>query len=557
MECFGEDPYLTGVMATASVRGYQENAMAACLKHFIGYAESEGGRDYRYTSISPRALYEVHLQPYKAGIEAGAASVMSAFNDINGIPASGNRFTLTDVLRDQLGFEGIVVSDWCSVEELVIHGVAEDLKEAAEKGICAGVDVDMVGCAYERFLEQSIEEGRISIEVIDQAVRRILRVKFQMGLFEHPYVEEGKTITSPLPELHRQIARRLSLESFVLLKNDNHLLPLNPDTLSSVALIGPSATADIDMYSSWARANRVPENVITLLDGVTARVGAACNVRHAKGCDYETNDASGFDEAVALANQSDVVVACLGEPGALSGENKSRANINVPGVQMDLLRKIKATGKPLVVVLTNGRPLCIEELSGLADALLDIWLPGVEVGSATAAVLFGDESPSGKLAMTFPRHVGQIPVYLGQRLSGRPTEGHYLDCPMEPLYGYGYGLSYTTFEYSDIRLSKSEFTRDETLRAEITVTNTGQRAAKETVLWYIRDHVGTYTRPLKELKHFEKQEIAAGESRRFVFEIVPRRDLAYPDNNGNMLLEPGLFTVFAGSEKEAQFRLIK
>lgn len=558
-ECFGEDPYVNSVFAVASVQGFQgenlaaRNTIAACLKHYVGYSESEGGRDYSYADVSTRTLQEVYLPPYKAGVQAGVCTLMSAFNDLSGIPATANHYLLTEVLRGQWGFDGFVLSDWEAVKQLVTQGYAEDDADAAEKAIEAGVDMDLRDGFYFNHLENLVNEGRVSVETVDEAVHRILRVKFRLGLFERPYVEEVPEKERILKKDYLAIAKELAAESVVLLKNENKVLPINKK-VKSLAVIGPLASNKQDLLGSW-RGRGKAEDVISILEGIKERAGETCQVHHAIGCAIDDVNKDGFSEAVRAAQVSDVVLLCLGENARMSGENASRSSIELPGVQEELLAVISKTNKPIVLLLSNGRPIDLNRIEPKVAAILEVWQPGIQGGPAVAEILFGDRNPSGKLSITFPRTTGQIPIYYNHRSSSRPKKGRYQDIPTEPMYWFGHGLSYVRFEYGQIKLSRDTISRNEELIAQVTVTNTGERKGKETVLWYIRDHVGRITRPVKELKYFEKREILPGQNYTFRFTINPKRDLSYPDDNGHPILEEGRFSVWTGNQKAASFTL--
>lgn len=540
-EGYGEDPYVNSVFSAATVRAYQgdsladEGSIAACLKHYIGYGASTGGRDYSCTEISDQALWDTYMPPYRAGVEAGAATVMSSFNDINGVPSTANRFLLTDVLRKRLGFGGFVVSDWNAVEQLVSQGVAADRAQAAVKALKAGVDMDMGDNVYAQTLSQAIEHGDLDLAVLNTAVARVLDLKFRMGLFENPYTPELPESERMVLPQSREVARRLARESMVLLKNDNGLLPLAGDT--RIAVIGPLADATGHMLGSWWGHGR-DEDVTSILDGVKSRWGAG--VVYSRGCDYDGNDSSMFADAVLAAADADVVLLCLGEKREWSGENASRASIELPAIQQRLLEAVAGTGKPVVLVLTNGRPLVLTGQEPLCAAILEMWQPGIEGGAALADVLAGDVCPSGKLAMTFPRHVGQVPVYYCERPRARRDQGFYQDIPTEPLYEFAYGLSYTEFDYSDIDVRANA---DGTYTASVAVTNTGDRDALETVHWFISDPACSISRPGKELKYFDKQMIEKGKTRVFTFNIDPSRDFAFVDSNGRSFVEAGEYVI--------------
>lgn len=554
MEGYGEDPYLTSVMCRAAVRGYQGDDMsgdgkiAACLKHFVGYAASEAGRDYVYTEISNQTLWDTYFPPFEAGVEEGVATVMSAFNDINGIPASANRYTMTDVLKERWKFDGFIVSDWDAVIQLRNQGVAETDKDAAALAINAGVDMDMMDGLYLKHVEELLKDGVVSQKTVDESVRRVLRVKFRLGLFEHPYTE-----VKPENEIYLQPSslasvEQLAQESIVLLKNSDSALPLSG--VKNIALVGPLADNSWDLIGNWVGRGRKDE-LVTILDGMRKEFCPASNILYSEGCKVNAEIPGGIEAAVRAAKNADVVMLCLGEESGWSGENCSRSSISFPAVQERLLAEIHKTGKPMVVLVSSGRPVDLTRIAPLSDALLEIWKPGTMAGNAVAGILSGKYNPSGKLTMTFPYTLGQVPIYYNRRNSARRgTQGVYKDdVPVEPLYEFGYGLSYTTFDYSPITLSSENADRNGAVTAMVTVTNTGNRDGKETVQWYVCDPYCSIARPVRELKFFEKEMILAGESRDFVFEIVPERDLSYINAKGERFLESGEYIIMTGNQK--------
>ena len=549
-EGYGEDPYLTSVFGAASVKAYQGDDLsepgniAACLKHYVGYGASEAGRDYVPVEISRQALWDTYLPPFEAGIKAGAATVMSSFNILSGIPGSANRYTLTEILKEKWGHDGFTVSDWNSVLQLINQGMAGNGKDAAMHAINTGVDMDMVDALYMKHLEELVTEGKVPMERVDDAVRRILKLKFRLGLFETPYTEaRPETDWVLLPE-SRDIALRLAEESMVLLKNGNGILPLKKDC--KVALIGPMAKNREDLLGSWHGRGRA-EDVISIFEGLSEVMP---EVLYSKGCDFDGEDCSGFDEAVKAASEADVAVLCLGEKFNWSGENASRSDISLPRIQEELLKAVKSAGKPVVVLLSNGRPLDLTRISPMADAVLEIWQPGVMAGPAVTSVLTGKTNPSGRLTATFPYTAGQIPIYYNHRNAARPDSwGRFQDIPSTPMYEFGYGLSYTSYEYGALSVSTDSFTVNDTVTASVTVTNTGDMDGKETVQWYICDPYSTITRPVKELKHFEKKLIPAGESCTFTFEIDPMRDLSFVNEDGERFIEPGKFRIIVGDQE--------
>ena len=544
-ECYGEDPYLNTVFGIASVKGYQGEklsdpySIAACLKHYVGYGVSEGGRDYRYTDISPQALWETYLPPYEAGVKAGAATLMSSFNDISGIPATSNHYILTEILKNKWQHDGFVVSDWNAIEQLIYQGVAKDRKEAAYKAFHAGVEMDMRDNVYCEYLEQLVAEKKIQVSQIDDAVARILRLKFRLGLFDERYLQQEDIA----------LAGRLAEESMVLLKNANNLLPFS-SMIKKVAVIGPIAKDSVNLLGAWAFKGKA-EDVETIYEGMQKEFGDKVRLDYEQGCALDGSDESGFSAALKTAEASDVVVLCLGESKQWSGENASRSTIALPDIQEKLLLHLKQANKPIVLVLSSGRPLELIRLEPQVEAIIEMWQPGVAGGTPLAGILSGRVNPSGKLSVTFPLSTGQIPVYYNMRQSARPFDamGDYQDIPTEPLYSFGYGLSYTTFVYSDAKLSSLKIRKDQKITAEVTVTNAGKVEGKETVLWYVSDPFCTISRPMKELKFFEKQSLNAGESRVFRFDIDPMRDLSYTDATGKRFLEPGEFIVSVGGRK--------
>ncbi|RUT67979.1 beta-glucosidase BglX [Flavobacterium cupreum] len=553
-EGYGEDPYVNAVFGVASVQGYQGKnlsdpfSIAACLKHYVGYGMSEGGRDYRFSDVSAQSLWETYLPPYKACIDAGAATVMSGFNDISGVPATSNYYTLTEILKKQWKFDGFVVSDWNAVEQLIYQGVAKDKKEAGQKAFMAGVEMDMKDNIYLENFTALIAEKKIPISAIDDAVSRVLRVKFNLGLFDNPYTEIVDEPSRYLQPKSKQLATNLAEESMVLLKNKSNTLPLS-SKINKIALIGPMAKDKENILGSWS-FNGKSEDAETLFEGIQKEIKNAA-INYALGCDFDGVDESGFVEAVAKANESDVIVLCLGEKKTWSGENASRSTIALPEIQEKLVSALKKTGKPIVLVLSNGRPLELVRVEPLVDAIVEIWQPGVAGGTPLAGILSGRINPSAKLAITFPLTTGQIPTYYSMRQSARPfdKQGDYQDISTEPLYWFGHGLSYTNYKYSPVKLSATKINKNQKITVNVDITNTGKVDGKETVFWYISDPVASISRPVKELKFFEKKEIKAGQKVTFKFEIDPKSDLNYFDSTGNKILEPGNFYIYVGNEK--------
>jgi beta-glucosidase len=577
----GEDPFLGSLIAAAMVKGYQgndlskEDAVLSCVKHFALYGASEAGRDYNTVDMSRLRMYQDYLPPYRAAVNAGAASVMSSFNEIDGVPATGNKWLLTDLLRKEWGFKGFVVSDYTSVNEMINHGMG-DLQAVSALSLRAGLDMDMVGEGFLTTLKKSLTEGKITIQLIDAACRRILEAKYKLGLFTSPYrnTSEARTSAEIMTAATRKQAREAATRSFVLLKNNAQTLPLKKN--STVALVGPLADNKRNMLGTWSVSGDWKESV-TILEGIKAAMGNTGSVTYAKGADISSDsfevarsNALGVEiekdkrkpedmisEAVNVAAKSDVIVAVVGEAADMSGEASSRSDIGIPESQKALLRALKKTGKPLVIVLLNGRPLTLEWEAANADALLDIWFGGTETGNAVADVLFGDYNPSGKLSMTFPKNVGQIPLYYAHKNTGRPFnqepfakfKSNYLDVENEPLYPFGFGLSYTQFSYSDLSLSSNSMRAGEKITATITVTNSGNYDGEETVQLYIRDLVGSVTRPVKELKSFQKIFLKKGESKTVSF-TISNEDLKFYNADLKWVSEPGEFEVMVGTDSQ-------
>ena len=557
-EGYGEDPYTNSVFGVATIKGYQGNklsdpySIAACLKHYIGYSLSEGGRDYRYADVSAQTMWETFMPPYEAGVKAGAATLMSAFNDISGIPASANYYTLNEILKQRWKHEGFVVSDWGSIENLIPQGFAKDKKEATLKSFLAGVEMDMVDNLYVENLPLLVKENKIPMSKIDDAVRRILRLKFQLGLFDNPYVQELSEKERYYQPESMAIAAKLAEESMVLLKNNNKTLPIT--NAKQIALIGPMVKDSINMMGSW-EGQGVPEAVETIYAGFEKEFNGKANLNYAKGCDFDGTNETGFSDAIAAAQKSDIIVVCIGEMKKWSGENATRSTIALPLIQHKLVQALKSTGKPIVLVLSNGRPLELGDLDNLCDAIVEIWQPGIAGGTPLAGIIAGRLNPSGKLAITFPLTTGQIPTYYNMRQSARPKLGGYQDVSSEPKYWFGHGLSYANFSYGSVKLSDTIITKNKKIIATINVTNTSAVDGKETVLWFIADPVASITRPMKELKFFEKLEIKAGETKIFKFEIDPLRDLSFPDANGLKHLETGDFFLLINNQK-VKFELV-
>ena len=556
VEGSGEDPYLGSLMAAARVRGYQggdlaaNNTIVACAKHFAGYGDAEGGRDYNTVDMSERTFREVYLKPFQSAVEAGAGTLMASFNEIGGVPSSANHQLLTRILRDEWKFDGFVVSDWNSVGELIQHGVANDLAQAAELGINAGVDMDMESDAYISSLKNLVSAGKVSPSTVDESVRRILRVKFRLGLFDDPYRycdaarEKAQTRSKEIVSATRTMAAK----SIVLLKNDGDILPLKKN-IGTVAVIGPLASSQRDPLGAWA-AQGDAGDVVTVVEGITQKLSTA-HVLYAEGCGITDSSKNGFATAVGVAKKADVAILVLGEAVTMSGEAYSRSRIDLPGVQQELAEAICAAGKPVIVVLMNGRPLAVPWIAEHATALVEAWFLGVQSGNAIADVLFGEVNPSGKLPVTFPRAVGQIPIYYNHKNTGRPCDPHnhytsgYLDLDNTPLFPFGFGLSYSKFEYSHLTLSAPSMKMDGSVTATVEVKNSGTRTCEEVVQFYIRDLVGSVTRPVKELKGFSRVVLQPGETKKIEFTITPEH-LKFYTLDMMFTLEPGDFVLYVG-----------
>lgn len=545
-EGYGEDPYTNGVFAAASVRGYQgddmsaENRMAACLKHYVGYGASEAGRDYVYTEISAQTLWDTYLLPYEMGVKAGAVTLMSSFNDISGVPGSANPYIMTEILKKRWKHDGFIVSDWGAVEQLKNQGLAATKKDAARYAFNAGLEMDMMSHAYDRHLKELVEEGKVTMAQVDESVRRVLRVKFRLGLFERPYTPVTNEKDRFFRPQSMAVAAQLAAESMVLLKNDNQILPLT--NKKKIAVVGPMAKNGWDLLGSWCGHGK-DTDVEMLYDGLTAEFGGDAELRYAMGCKPQGNDRSGFAGALDVARWSDVVIVCLGEMLTWSGENASRSTIALPQIQEELVKELKEAGKPVILVLSNGCPLELNRMEPLCDAILEIWQPGINGARSMAGILSGRINPSGKLAMTFPYSTGQIPIYYNRRKSGRGHQGFYKDITSDPLYPFGHGLSYTEFKYGTVTPSATKVKRGDKLSAEVTVTNTGSRDGAETVHWFISDPYCSITRPVKELKHFEKQLIKVGETKTFRFDIDLERDFGFVNEDGKRFLEAGEYHI--------------
>jgi beta-glucosidase len=587
----GEDPYLGSKMARAMVKGYQgtdlskDNTVMACVKHFALYGAAEAGRDYNTTDMSRIRMYNEYLPPYKAAIDAGVGSVMSSFNEIDGIPATGNHWLLTDLLRKQWGFKGFVVSDYTSVSEMTAHGMG-DLATVSALALKAGLDMDMVSEGFLTTLQKSLKAGKVTLKQINDACQRILEAKYKLGLFDDPYryINDSRPEREIFTPENLQAARETAARSMVLLKNERQVLPLKKS--GTIALIGPLANNHNEMLGTWAVSGDKTKS-ITVQEGLENVAGSGVQILFAKGANITDDTAFAkrispfaeptevdaltpevmIQEAVEVAEKADVVVAVVGEAAEMSGESSSRTNLDLPGSQRKLIEALVKTGKPLVVVLMNGRPLTIPWLDAQAPAILEAWFAGTEAGNAIADVLFGNYNPSGKLTTSFPRNVGQIPVYYNHKNTGRPYEGgnpkfksDYLDVDNSPLYPFGFGLSYTTFTYDTVQLSRNTLHPGQSITASIFVKNAGNVAGEETVQLYIRDLAGSVTRPVKELKGFQKISLKAGEMKKVQF-TISENDLKFYNSDLKYVSEPGEFKLFIGTNsrdvKEAGFRLVK
>jgi len=572
VEGAGEDPFLGSAFAVARVRGLSGGtgavgtSMIATAKHFVAYGAAEGGRDYNTADLSDRTLREVYLPPFRAAVEAGAGSVMAAFNELAGVPMHSNRRLLRNVLRDEWGFRGMVVSDWAGIAQQLAQGVAATPADAASLSLSAGVDVDMVSRIYLQELPTIVRRDPRLSRAIDDAVRRVLQAKLSLGLFDDPYRysdvarEALRTLT---PEA-RALSRKAARESLVLLENRGAILPLQKG-LATLAVVGALADDTHAVLGSWSASGR-PEEAVSLLAGIRAAVSPKTRVVYARGASPSSDDSSGFTEAERAAQSADAVIAVVGETEDMSGEARSRAQLDLPGAQQALIERLAATHKPLVVILMNGRPLVLSRLVPLAPAVLEAWYPGTEAGYAVADVVFGDHDPSGKLPISFPRTVGQVPMYYAHKSTGRPPSdsdpytSKYIDVAVTPLYAFGHGLSYTRFEYDGPRLSATRLDPEQALRVEVTVRNTGQRGGDEVVQLYLRDDVASFTRPVRTLRGFARVSLPPGGAQEVTF-TLDRDDFALLDADGKRVIEPGTFTVFvggsSGAERSAQFEVTR
>ncbi len=564
MEGAGEDTYLGSKIAYARVKGFQGNKLGdlnsvmACVKHFAAYGAGVGGRDYNSVDMSERMLWETYLPPFKAALDAGAATFMNSFNDINGIPATGNAHLQRDILKGKWNFQGFVVSDWGSIGEMVAHGYSKDLKEAAYSAITAGSDMDMESNAYRYNLAQLVKEGRVSVDLVDDAVRRILRKKFELGLFDDPYkYSDAKREEKALNNLeHRKAAREMAEKSIVLLKNENQTLPISK-SVKTIAFIGPMVKeykANMGFWAVELPEVKYDQWVVSQWDGLQNKVGKNTKLLYAKGCDVTGDNKDGFAEAVETAKQADVVILSIGERHDMSGEAKSRSDIHLPGVQEDLVKAVMATGKPVVVLINAGRPLVFNYTADNVPAILYTWWLGTEAGNAIANVLFGDYNPSGKLPMTFPREVGQVPIYYNHFSTGRPAKDEnstnyvsaYIDLKNSPKFPFGYGLSYTTFDYSGLKLSSTKIKSNETIKVSFQLKNTGKVAGEEVAQLYLKDKFGSVVRPVLELRDFQKVKLNAGETKTIEF-TIDKEKLSFYNNKLEWVAEPGDFEVMIGT----------
>lgn len=563
----GEDVYLGSLIAAARVKGFQGdnlsavNTVVACVKHYAAYGATMAGRDYNTVDMSLNELWNTYLPPFKAALDAGCGTIMTSFNDLNGIPATGNKYLVKDILRDKWNFNGFVVTDYTSINEMIPHGYAKDEKHSAEIAMNAGVDMDMQGGVYMNHLKTLIEEGKVSEKDVTEAARAILKIKYKLGLFEDPYryCDANREKTDILTPANKEAARDMARKSMVLLKNDKQTLPLKEN--KRVALIGPLAKDKYEILGCWSAMGNRDTIPVSVYDGLVEAIGKD-KISYTKGCDIQSEDTKGFAEAIRVAAASDVVVMVMGEFHNMSGENNSRTNLSLPGVQVDLLKAIKKTGKPLVLVLMNGRPLTINWEKDNLDAILEAWFPGTMGGAAIADVLTGKYNPSGKLTMTFPQNVGQIPLFYNHKNTGRPYDpnvpqfaygSRYWDVSNEPLYPFGYGLSYTTFTYSDLTLSSKEITKDSPLKVSVKLTNSGEYDGEEVVQLYTRDLVGSVTRPVKELKGFKKVFLKAGESKVIDFTLSVN-DLRFYNSQLEYVYEPGDFHLFVGGSSDTKLK---
>ena len=563
----GEDVFLTNEIAKANVKGFQgddlskNNTILACAKHFVGYGAAQGGRDYHTVNMGQDELRNVYLPPFKAAVDAGVQTLMTAFNELNGVPATGNKFIFRDILRDEWGFKGFVVTDYTAINELVQHGFAENEKRATEIAIKAGVDMDMMSGANRFYLEALVNEGKVDADLVNDSCRRILFIKFKLGLFDDPYryCDENREKEVTYKSEYLESARKSAAISSVLLKNDDNSLPLTKN--QTIALIGPLVKDKENIIGNWAAAGDRNGKAISIYDGIKTYLGDA-KILYAKGCNIKNDDKSGFQEAISLSRKADKIVLVMGEDYHMSGEAASRTNIKIPGIQTELIKTLKeeVPDKKIILILMNGRPLDLSEEDSLVDSILEIWFPGTIGGFGIADVLFGVYNPSGKLPITFPRNIGQVPIYYNVKNTGRPIplenpnedyKSNYIDSPNTPLYPFGHGLSYTTFEYSDISLSSNIIGESDILSISVNITNSGNYDGHEIVQLYIHDKVGSITRPVKELKGFSKIFIKKGENKTVNFQLTCKDFKFF--NGKDFIFEPGEFEVAIAGSSDFSF----
>ncbi|MBU2927661.1 beta-glucosidase BglX [Winogradskyella psychrotolerans] len=566
----GEDVYLNNEMGKAYVYGFQgddlsqPNTILACAKHYVAYGAAQAGRDYHTTNMGEGELRNVYLPPFKAAVDAGVETFMSAFNELNGVPTSGNKFTLRDILRDEWKFDGFVVSDYTSINEMIQHGFAKDSIDAARIGMNAGVDMDMVGHVYRLHLKTLVEEGKVSEAYINDACKRILLAKYKLGLFDDPYRyidEEREANTALKPEFLAK-AREIAAASSVLLQNRNNALPLSKNT-KKIAFIGPLVKDEADIIGNWAAKGDRGGTAVSIYEGISEYLKTN-QILYAKGCDILNDDESGFEEAISISQQADEIVLVMGEDHHMSGEAASRTDLKIPGIQPKLIKKIREANpnKKITLVVMNGRPLNLSEEVNLVDAILEVWFPGTMGGAATADLLFGTVNPSGKLTVTFPRNVGQVPIYYNMKNTGRPIpennpkedyKSNYIDVANTPLFAFGHGLSYTEFKYSDLKLSSENLTFSNTIEARVTITNTGDTDGFEIVQLYIHDKVGSVTRPVRELKGFQKIFLKKGESKTVTF-TISAEDLKFYNSDMIYGVETGEFEIAIAPSSDFKFK---
>ena len=585
-ESFGEDPYLTSVLGVAMVEGFQGDrlsdagSIAACAKHFAGYGASESGRDYNTTNIPENELRNVYLPPFQAAVDAGVVSLMASFSDLNGVPASGNQLLMQTILRDEWGFDGLVVSDWASIEQLTDHGLTANDREAARAAVTAGLNMEMVSRAYADTLADLVSDEEINVDRINEMVSGILKAKFRLGLFENPYTNPDE-LPPPGNDAHLELAKKAALQSLVLLQNRDDVLPLNKNGLRSLAIIGPMADDGYEQLGTWV-FDGDPDISVTPLQGIQNLLGDSVKIDYVRALETtRSRDTHGFDEALRVANDADAVIVFVGEESILSGEAHSRANIDLPGKQIELIRALRESGKPIVAIIMAGRPLTVANILDDIDALIYAWHPGTMAGPAIADAVFGIESPSGKLPVTFPRLVGQVPIYYAQKNTGKPATpdkyvhlddlpvrgaqaahgmtSHHLDAGYTPLYPFGFGLSYARFTYADISLSDQELSIGGSISVTATVHNSGDMEADEVAQLYIRDLAGNVSRPVRQLRGFQRVRLSPGESRAISFELTSD-NLSFFGREMQRIVEPGEFHVWIGgssdSDLRAEFRIV-